>query len=448
MNKYLAIVFLLCFPTIISAENNWKKAKSIEKRIHVPIFRPVDYQVTDLGNITDEDTNARPVIQQVIDLCSKEGGGRVILPKGKLFSKGPIVLKSNVNLYISEGCELLFSSDENDYLPVVLTRWEGTDVYNYSPLIYASHASNIAITGKGILNGQGSKNFCNWKKRQKPDQQRLRVMGTNGVPVWERMFGKGCYLRPTFVEPVGCDNVLIEGITLIDSPFWVIHPVYSSNVIVRDVTVNSYNYNNDGCDPESCTNVLIENCRFHTGDDAIAIKSGRDQDGWKVGRPAENIIIRNCTMDSKANGICVGSEISGGIRNVFVENVIITSCNDAIYFKSNLDRGSYICDIFVRNIRVEKALKAIIKFESDYKKSSQTYPTHFENFTIQKISAGEASESGIDISGSALLPIHNVTIDHFTLDNTPKEIIMNNAQNVKLLRTRINGKLININNNE
>lgn len=298
------------------------------------------------------------------------------------------------------------------------------------------------------MNGQGSKNFCNWKKRQKPDQQRLRVMGTNGVPVRERMFGKGCYLRPTFVEPVGCDNVLIEGITLIDSPFWVIHPVYSSNVIVRDVTVNSYNYNNDGCDPESCTNVLIENCRFHTGDDAIAIKSGRDQDGWKVGRPAENIIIRNCTMDSKANGICVGSEISGGIRNVFVENVIITSCNDAIYFKSNLDRGSYICDIFVRNIRVEKALKAIIKFESDYKKSSQTYPTHFENFTIQKISAGEASESGIDISGSALLPIHNVTIDRFTLDNTPKEIIMNNAQNVKLLRTRINGKLININNNE
>lgn len=442
MNKYSIIVFLLCFPSIIYAENNWKKAKSIEKRIHAPIFRQVDYLVTDFGSIENEGTNVQPIIQQVIDLCSKEGGGKVILPKGKFFCKGPIVLKSNVNLYLSEGCELFFSSDENDYLPVVLTRWEGTEVFNYSPLIYASHATNIAITGKGILNGQGSKNFCNWKKKQKPDQQRLRIMGTNGVPVWKRVFGKGCFLRPAFIEPIGCSNILIEGITLIDSPFWVMHPIYSSNVIVRDVTVNSYNYNNDGCDPESCTNVLIENCRFHTGDDAIAIKSGRDQDGWKAGRPAENIIIRNCTMDSKANGVCVGSEISGGIRNVFVENVIVTSCSDAIYFKSNLDRGGYICDIYVRNIRVEKALKAVIKFESDYKKSSQTYPTHFYNFDIQNISAGEALESGIDISGSALQPIHNVTIDRFTLDNTPKEIIMNNAQNVRLFHTRINGKLI------
>ncbi|WP_342383168.1 glycoside hydrolase family 28 protein [Bacteroides ovatus] len=448
MNKYSIIVFLLCFPSIIYAENNWKKAKSIEKRIHAPIFRQVDYQITDFGIIKDEGTNVQPIIQQAIDLCSKEGGGKVILPNGRFFCKGPIVLKSNVNLYLSEGCELFFSSDENDYLPVVLTRWEGTDVFNYSPLIYANHASNIAITGKGILNGQGSKNFCNWKKKQKPDQQRLRTMGTNGVPVWERVFGKGCFLRPAFIEPIGCSNILIEGITLIDSPFWVIHPVYSSNVIVRDVTVNSYNYNNDGCDPESCTDVLIENCRFHTGDDAIAIKSGRDQDGWKVGRPAENIIIRNCTMDSKANGICVGSEISGGIRNIFVENVIVTSCNDAIYFKSNLDRGSYICDIWVRNIRVEKALKAVIKFESDYKKSSQTYPTHFYNFNIQNISAGEALESGIDISGSALLPIHNVMINRLTLDNTPKEVIRNNTRNVRILRTRINGKLINMNSHE
>ncbi len=448
MNKYSIIVFLLCFPSIIYAENNWKKAKSIEKRIHAPIFRQVDYQITDFGIIKDEGTNVQPIIQQAIDLCSKEGGGKVILPNGRFFCKGPIVLKSNVNLYLSEGCELFFSSDENDYLPVVLTRWEGTDVFNYSPLIYANHASNIAITGKGILNGQGSKNFYNWKKKQKPDQQRLRTMGTNGVPVWERVFGKGCFLRPAFIEPIGCSNILIEGITLIDSPFWVIHPVYSSNVIVRDVTVNSYNYNNDGCDPESCTDVLIENCRFHTGDDAIAIKSGRDQDGWKVGRPAENIIIRNCTMDSKANGICVGSEISGGIRNIFVENVIVTSCNDAIYFKSNLDRGSYICDIWVRNIRVEKALKAVIKFESDYKKSSQTYPTHFYNFNIQNISAGEALESGIDISGSALLPIHNVMINRLTLDNTPKEVIRNNTRNVRILRTRINGKLINMNSHE
>lgn len=315
MNKYSIIVFLLCFPSIIYAENNWEKAKSIEKRIHAPIFRQVDYQITDFGIIKNEETNAQPIIQQAIDLCSKERGGKVILPNGKFFCKGPIVLKSNVNLYLSEGCELFFSSDENDYLPVVLTRWEGTDVFNYSPLIYANHASNIAITGKGILNGQGSKNLCNWKKKQKPDQQRLRTMGTNGVPVWERVFGKGCFLRPAFVEPIGCSNILIEGITLIDSPFWVIHPVYSSNVIVHDVTVNSYNYNNDGCDPKSCTDVLIENCQFHTGDDAIAIKSGRDQDGWKVGRPAENIIIRNCTMDSKANDICVGSKISSGIRN-------------------------------------------------------------------------------------------------------------------------------------
>lgn len=441
--KRVIMTLAFAFAGLCATAQNWDMALEIEKSIIAPTFRIVDYKITDYGAVAGGTQDALPAIRAAIDKCTFEGGGRVVVPKGKFFCKGPVVLKSNVNLHLEKGSELIFSSDESDYLPAVLTRWEGTELYNYSPLIYAYGVKNIAITGSGVLNGQGSKNIATWKPRQKPDQRRLREMGTNLVPVNERLFGKGSLIRPAFVEPVACSNVLIEGVTIIDAPFWVIHPLLCENVTVRGVRVDSTNDNNDGCDPESCLNVLIENCYFRTGDDGIAIKSGRDNDAWRVGQPTQNVIIRNCVFDSKINGLCIGSEISGGVRNVFVENVEIKNSTDAIYFKSNKDRGGYITNINIRNVKVGDVRSTLVKFEPDYKSESKNnYPTLFKGFVIENITARSAAKSGIDISGFAQMPVEDVTIRNLTLESTPVALVINNSKGEKLENITINGKRI------
>lgn len=436
---------ILFFAPSSFCENSRKLMKQIQKIIIAPQFPDRDYQISDFGAINDGNTDALPSILKAINLCSADGGGRVVIPPGKFFSKGPIVLKSNTNLYISEGAEIIFSHDEKDYLPPVLTRWEGTELFNFSPLIYAYNVKNIAITGRGILNGQGSKNIATWKPKQKPDQMLLRKMGTEVYPIYERVFGDGHLLRPAFIEPVSCSNILIEGIKIVDATFWVIHPLCCENVTIRGVHVESFNDNNDGCDPESCLNVLIESCHFQTGDDAIAIKSGRDSDAWRVGQPTENVIIRNCTFDSKINGLCIGSEISGGVRNVIVKNIRIKSATDAIFFKSNLDRGGYVKNIFIKDITVDSVRSSLIKFETDYKHESKyNFPTVFEGFLIKKIKATYVKGTGIDISGFDQLPIRSVRLQNIVVKSSPTPYLIENAQNVKLKKVNFIDKYINI----
>ena len=438
LKRILILSFLLMTVWSVDAQS---RAGAIERLIRPVTFPDRDYRIIDYGALPGGESDCLPAITAAINRCSREGGGRVVIPAGRWFSKGPVVLKSYVNLYLEAGAELLFSSDEADYLPVVLTRWEGTEVYNYSPLIYAWQATNIAVSGKGILNGQGSCNFAQWKPQQYNDQKTLRQMGTNLTPVCERIFGEGHFLRPGMLEMVNCSNVLIEGVTFVDSPFWVIHPLACENVTVRAVTVDSYNLNNDGCDPESCTNVLIEDCVFRTGDDGIAIKSGRDNDAWRIGRPTENVLIRNCMFHSKTNGVCIGSEISGGVRNVVVENVRMSDVSNCIYFKSNLDRGGYIEEVFICGVEADSIRQTLVRFEPDYKSESrENYPTVFRKFVIEDIGARWAGKVGIDIRGFADMPVSDVTISRLTLVSTPEPVVIRNAVGITLSEVTINGK--------
>ncbi|MHC4622114.1 MAG: glycoside hydrolase family 28 protein, partial [Planctomycetota bacterium] len=224
--------------------------------------------------------------------CNEAGGGKVIVPPGTWLA-GPIHLRSNVNLHLESGAEIRFSTDFEDYLPVVFTRYEGIECYNYSPPIYANDCTNIAVTGSGKLNGQGQA-WWTKKQKQKEAAQKLHEM-TRGVPVKDRIFGRpDAFLRPSFIQFINCRDVLLEGVTVGSGPMWTIHPVYCENVIVRKVTLHTKGPNNDGVNPDSCKNVLIEYCNFDTSDDAIAVKSGRDEDGWRVGRPSENIVVRHC----------------------------------------------------------------------------------------------------------------------------------------------------------
>lgn len=346
---------------------------------------------------------ARTELQAAIDACSAAGGGRVRVTPGDYWLNGPIVLKSNVDLHVEEGAVLQFSGRADDFLPAVYTRWEGTELYGRSPMIYALHQTNIALTGHGVIDAQGSKEMAAWAQHEMPDVNRLRSMGEMQIPLHKRVFGQGTILRPQMVQFVGCSRVLVEDVTLKDSPFWTIHPVYCDNVIVRGVTIDSHNPNNDGCDPESSSNVLIEHCTFRCGDDAVAIKAGRDADARAIGRPSENIVIRDCVFSSDCNGLCIGSEMSGGVAHVYMDRVAIGTVKNALYFKSNRDRGGYIRDVHVHDITVHRALGAILRFETNYfGYRGGNFPSVYEDFDIARVQADSADCYAIYFDGIEL----------------------------------------------
>lgn len=413
----------------------------ILENIREPVFRQAEYNVTEFGAVADRSVDSRDAINAAITKCSDDGGGTVVLPQGVVFSKGSIIIKSNVNLRIPEGCELVFSDNPSDYLPAELTVWEGTELYNYSSLIRSDHCNNIAITGRGTINGNAKGSFAQMRPQRSKQQDTLRQMGIDLVPVRERYFGERSILPPNMIEPFGCKNVLIEGVTIIDSPYWVLHPTFCDNVTVRDVTINSYNRNNDGCDPEYSTNVLIENCRFNTGDDAIAIKAGRDQDAWRIGQKTAGIVIRDCEFSSRCNGLCIGSEMAAGVENVYMYNVHIGSCYTAIYFKSNLDRGGFIRKVHVRDITVDQVKTAFIRFENNYHGARGGFhPTVFEDFHISDVKGGSSGECGIYAVGVDGYPIKDVTLKDVTLENCPTPYIASNIESFCFDDVTINGE--------
>lgn len=409
--------------------------------ISEPVFPDREYSIIDYGALPDGVTDCRKAINDAIDQCSNDGGGKVVVPEGRFYSAGSIVLKSRVNLVLEEGSEILFSSNPSDYLPPVLTIWEGTELFNYSPLVYAYHASDIAITGKGVLNGMASEGFARMRPQKSSCQDRLRQMGIDQVPVVDRCFGTESILPPSMLQTLGCSNILIEGIRIMDSPYWVIHPVFCDNVIVRGVEINSYNLNNDGCDPEYTTNVLIEDCTFNVGDDAIAIKAGRDQDGWRIGRPTRNVLIRNCRFNSLCNGLCIGSEMSAGVENVVMENVTIGKCLSGIYFKSNLDRGGYIRNVHVRNIVCDSVRTALVRFETNYHGGRNGFhPTEFSDFNIENVSCGFSGECGFYAVGTEGYNMRNITLRNVRISDVPVPYILKNAEDVIFENVSMNGE--------
>lgn len=369
---------MLASSTGLSAAG-WQDYDKILSRIKAPVFANKEFNIMDFGAVSDGKTDATEAITKAIETCHTSGGGKVIIPKGTFFT-GAIHLKSNVNLHISEGALLKFSTDTSKY-PRVFTRWEGVECMNFSPLIYAFGQENIAVTGTGMLDGQSDyDNWWGWndnrversKRRQVADRAKLMDMGEKGVPPDQRVFGEGYLLRPTFIQFYHCRNILIEGVTIIRSPMWELNPVLSSNITIRGVKIDSYGPNNDGCDPECCQDVLIEECVFASGDDCIAIKSGRNNDGRRVNVASENIIIRNCHMKDGHGGVVLGSECSGHIRNVFVDNCNMDSpeLDRALRFKNNAVRGGILENVFMRNVKVGTVKEAILTIDLVYEEGA------------------------------------------------------------------------------
>jgi len=434
---------------------NWDQAEEIISQIKLLEFPDNTFNIIDYGASGDGITDCTQAFRDAIDDASQKGGGKIIVPEG-VFLTGPIHLKSNINLYLSENSVIRFSEDKNKYLPVVFTRWEGVELMNYSPLIYAYEQENIAVTGKGILDGQGSSdNWWRWKgnkesgwvkgmPRQKEGRDKLFEMAENNIPPEERIFGDGHYLRPNFVQPYKCKNVLIEGVTFKDSPMWFIHPVLCENVSVINVTVEGLGPNNDGCNPESSKNVLIKNCYFNTGDDCIAIKSGRNNDGRRVNVASENIIIQNCIMKEGHGGVVIGSEISGGVKNVFAENCEMSSSNleRAIRIKTNSIRGGVIENIFARNISVGEVSEAVLKINFFYEEGDAgKFPPVVRNINLQNITS-EKSPYAIWIKAYDYSPVTDLNLQNCDFKNVANENIVENVENVELESVTLNGQEI------
>jgi polygalacturonase len=400
-----------------STAKAWAQAPKILKRITAPKFPKRDFVITNYGAVADGQTDCTRAIAMAVEACAKKGGGHVVVPAGE-FLTGPIHLRSNVDLHLAATNSVLkFSTDPKAYLPAVLTRFEGMECWNYSPLIYAFGQKNVAITGLGTLDGQAEEtNWLAWKGQknvtngtQRVARKRLDTMNNEGVPVNQRVFGEGDFLRPPFVEFNLCRNVLIEGVHIRRSPMWELHPLLCTNVIVRGVDIFSHGANNDGCDPESCRDVLIEKCLFDTGDDCIAIKSGRNNDGRRVGVPSVNLIVRDCTMRDGHGGTTIGSEISGSCSNVFVENCEMSSTNltCALRLKSNAVRGGVLQNIFMRNINVGVVKDSVLQIDFLYEEGTNgIYKPAARNVVMENISVAHTPRvlnvrgfTGADISG-------------------------------------------------
>lgn len=423
----------------------WEHLPEIEAQIRAPQFPDQDFEIASFGAKSDED--ALPAITKAIAACHDAGGGRVIVPSGTWDVSGPIHLQSNVNLHLQEGAVLKFGTNPNDYLPLVFTRFEGTELKNYSPLVYAFEQENIAVTGTGTLDGQaGPSKWWNWKghwghdtdigwKEGDPDQrtdvEKLGELADAGVPPEEREFGAGHRLRPNFVQFYRCQNVLIEGITITNSPMWVIHPVLSKNVTVRGVTVDSHGPNNDGCNPESCQYVLIEECKFDTGDDCIAIKSGRNADGRRVNAPSQNIVVRNCQMKDGHGGVVLGSEMSGGIHNIYVEDCRMSSPNleRAIRLKSNSLRGGYLEHLYVRNIEVGEVSDAVVRINLEYWGESGDFPPSVNDIHLSDITS-KKSKYPLYLIGIEGSPIKNVFLSRCSFRDASKPSIIEHVENL------------------
>lgn len=434
------------------ADDAWEAVPHILARIRPPVFPDRDFLITTYGAVGDGVADCTAAFKSAIEACSAAGGGRVVVPSGR-FQTGPIHLRSNINLYLERGATVAFQRDPSRYLPAVFTRWEGVEVMNYSPFIYAFEQQNIAISGQGTLDGQADnqhwwpwngKPAYGWKQgdpNQIQGRKRLFDMAERGIPAPKRVFGEADKLRPNFIQPYRCRNVLIEGVTIINSPMWEIHPVLCTNVSVRHVAVRTHGPNNDGCNPESCRDVLIDNCEFDTGDDCIAIKSGRNADGRRLNAPTENVIVRDCRMKDGHGGVTIGSEISGGVRNVFVERCVMDSPNldRALRFKNNAARGGVIENVYMRDCQVGEVADAVLAIDFHYEEGARGNFTPIVRNVEMRDVTGAKSDYALYLRGFETAPIRNVRLTDCSFDNVARVNVIEHVRDLRLERVYING---------
>jgi len=403
--------------------------ESILKQIHEPNIPEYSVNINDFGGIGDSITENYHFFKNAIENLKQHGGGKLIVPEGQYYMDGPIHFISNMELHIEKDARIFFSSEPKDFLPVVKTSWEGTFIYNYSPFVYAYNCENIKISGEGIIDGEASETWAMWKEKQNEDQLLTREMNHNNTPIEERVFGEGHFLRPQFIQFYDCKNILVEGIKIEDSPFWCVHLLKCENIIVRNIKYEAYNKNNDGIDPEYSKNILIENITFNNSDDNIAIKAGRDNEGRASKELSENIVVRNCHFKG-LHAIVIGSEMSAGVKNVFVEDCDFAGyLKRGIYLKSNPDRGGFIKNIYVKNVQFGE-VEDCIYITSFYHNEGEGNITDIKDIHFENIVCRKANSSGIVIQGFPEKKLSDIYFKNIKIDSTSNPLSMENTENI------------------
>lgn len=400
-----------------------------------PTFPNRVVNITDHGAIPGGEVKNTAAFAAAIHAIADAGGGRVVVPAG-VWLTGPIHLQSHVELHLTEDAVIKFSDVIEDYLPVVLVRGGGIDFYNYSPLIYARDCENIAVTGPGRLDGN-AKVWWDWKAKETREQF---AMGAAGVPIDQRVFGtREAAIRPSFISFLHCKNILLEGFTIGSGPNWTIHPIYCENIIIRHVNVATSGPNNDGVDPDSCRNLLIEHCTFSTGDDCVVLKSGYDQDGRRVARPTENVVMRHCSSRRGHGGLVIGSEMSGSVRNVYMHDCDFDGTDRVLRVKSRPGRGGVVENIWVENVTARNLKREVVILNMDYTSDPNAvidrHPPLFRNIHIKKVAAFGAPVA-IRITGMDTSPIQNITFEDVAIISE-RGVIAAFAKDLSFIRTAI-----------
>lgn len=403
------------------------------------------------------------LINNTINRLNAAGGGTLYFPAGTYLT-GAIKLKSNITVELEAGATLLFSDNFDDYLPFVEVRHEGVMMNSFCPLLYAIDAENITIKGEGTLNGQGKKWWTEFFRI-------LVDLKDNGMrelnkyqPMWEKANDvKSLYaetnedwhstlqrrfFRPPFIHPVRCKNFRVEGVKIINSPFWTVNPEFCNNVTVKGITIdNPPSPNTDGINPESCKNVHISDCHISVGDDCITIKSGRDLQARKLGVPCENITITNCTMLSGHGGVVIGSEMSGGVKKVTISNCVFDGTERGIRLKSTRGRGGVVEDIRVSNIVMSNIQREAIVFNLKYSKmpaeAKSDRTPEFRNIYVTGMTVRDV-KTPIKIVGLEEAPIEGIVLRDIDVINALEKCIFEDCKNIKLENVFIDGKEVKL----
>ncbi|MEG8947467.1 glycoside hydrolase family 28 protein [Rosettibacter firmus] len=490
MKKNYFLIIPLLISNLLLAQNIQDEIKKYYENLpfdmpvlNVPEFPQRDFLITDFGAVGDGFTLNTEAFNKAMIECSKNGGGRIVVPKG-IWLTGPIEFRSNVNLYLERGAHIQFSKNFDHY-PLVLTTYEGTEQYRCQSPISGRNLVNIAITGYGVIDGGGDA----WryvKKSKLTSQQWKELVASGGVvdstgnnwwPSEQAMNGEKIlkqlqkqkgkltkedyqkvrdYLRPVMVNFINCKNILLEGVTFQNSPAWNIHPLMSENIILKNVTVRNpwYSQNGDGIDVESCKNVIIYDCKFDVGDDAICMKSGKDEFGRKRGIPTENVIIADCIVYHDHGGFTIGSEMSGGVRNIKVTNCNFIGTDIGLRFKSTRGRGGVVENIYIDNIFMKDIPTDALSFNMYYGgqaptedlsieeklKSRKGYQVNegtpqFRNIFLENIYCVGAKDAVV-IQGLPEMKIKNIVLKNVKM-KSQRGISIFDADDIKLINTEI-----------
>lgn len=306
-------------------------------------------------------------------------------------------------------------------------------IYNYSPLIYAYNCKDIAISGEGTIDGEGSKIWNSFKAKEGPDKMLTREMNHSNLPMKDRKFGDGHFLRPQLIQFFNCKNILVENIKIEDSPFWCLHLLKSQSITVRGLKYKAFNSNNDGIDPEYAKDVLIENIAFDNADDNIAIKAGRDEEGRSNSlTPSENIVVRNCEFKG-LHAVVIGSEMSAGVKNIYVENSKFSGyLKRGIFIKTNSDRGGYINNVHFKNLSFGKVEDCIFITANYHGEGSGLHSTKISNVYFSNISCMEATKTGIVIEGYPNKKVSQIELNNININSTPNGMTVVNTEKVSI----------------